>query len=331
MDEMSIQGLYHPELPQFLLPFLDSAEMTRIRNVGMNCGCEYTAFPLFQGLPAYSRATHCLGTARIVWHFTRDRQQTLCALFHDIAAPVFAHTVDFLNGDYMVQESTEARTGGMIRGSREIMRELEQLHIPPEAVEDDRLYPIANNDSPRLSADRLEYTMGNLVAFGFCQPEQLERWYNALITVQAEDGQMELAFTDTGAAEAFSLHALLCSSVYVADEDRYAMQRLTEILRDAIRTGCLSMEDLYLTEPEVISRIKQHGAVREQWQQFRALHRLRLDEDVPEHLRRVVPAKKRYIDPLIVGVGRLSRVSSTFREARDRFLSRSQAYWLYAE
>ena len=332
MRELSaLQRLYHPELPDFLIPFLDTAEMNRIRHVGMNCGCEYTSFPLFAGLPAYSRAAHCLGAALIVWHFTRDRRQTLTALFHDIAAPVFAHTVDFLNGDYLLQESTEARTGGMIRGSIEIMRELRGLHIPPEAVEDDRLYPIANNDSPRLSADRLEYTMGNLTAFGFCTVDLLARWYGALTTVRAEDGQPELAFTDAGAAEAFGLNTLLCSSVYVADEDRYSMQRLSEVLREAIRTGCLSQDDLYRTEPEVISRLEQDAVLADLWRQFRNLHRLRLDDGVPEALRRVIPAKKRYIDPLVAGRGRLSAVSSAFRDARDRFLGRSQAYWLYAE
>ena len=35
---------------------------------------------------------------------------TVAALLHDIATPVFAHVIDFLNNDYEKQESTEAET-----------------------------------------------------------------------------------------------------------------------------------------------------------------------------------------------------------------------------
>ena len=51
--------LYHAELPAFLPPFLDTSELRRLRDVGMNCGCEYTAFPRFAAcrpIPAFPTA-----------------------------------------------------------------------------------------------------------------------------------------------------------------------------------------------------------------------------------------------------------------------------------
>ena len=89
MGRNELLRLYHAELPAFLTPFLETPELRRLREVGMNCGCEYTAFPRFRNLPAYSRFSHSLGAALIVWHFTGDRAQTLAALFHDIATPAF--------------------------------------------------------------------------------------------------------------------------------------------------------------------------------------------------------------------------------------------------
>ena len=41
------------------------------------------------------------------YKLTKDKKATLAGLFHDIATPSFKHCVDFLNGDYMTQESTE--------------------------------------------------------------------------------------------------------------------------------------------------------------------------------------------------------------------------------
>ena len=110
--------------------------MQRLRQVGMNCGCEYTAFPRFAGWPPYSRFDHSVGVGLIVWHFTGDLRQSAAGLLHDVATPVFAHTVDFLNGDHLRQESTEARTAELIAASPELRALLARHGLAPEDVSD---------------------------------------------------------------------------------------------------------------------------------------------------------------------------------------------------
>ena len=91
---MNHYRIYHEEIPDFLLDYLRLPILERLKQVGMNCGCEYTSFPQFKILKPYSRYDHSLGVALIVWHFTRDKAQTVAGLLHDIATPVFAHVVD---------------------------------------------------------------------------------------------------------------------------------------------------------------------------------------------------------------------------------------------
>lgn len=114
-------SVYHDEIPDFLLEFMETASMQRLKDVGMNCGCEYSQFAIFKNCQSYTRYDHSVGVALIVYHFTGDMKQSIAGLLHDIATPVFAHTIDFLNGDYIKQESTEAKTEMMIRSSTEIM------------------------------------------------------------------------------------------------------------------------------------------------------------------------------------------------------------------
>ena len=321
--------VYHPETPGFLAPFLALPELERLRQVGMNCGCEYTAFPRFQNLPESSRYHHSLGAARITWHFTRETAPTLAALFHDIATPVFAHTVDFLRGDYLQQEATEDGTGDLLRRSETLSKLLAPLGLRVEDVEDYHRYPVADNDSPRLSADRLEYTLRNILHYRFGSLEDLRRFYEDLC-VASEDGVPELAFQNLDIARDFAFAALRCSEIYVSPEDRYAMQRLSELLATAIQRGVLAQEDLYGVEPNVIAKLEADPETARAWSDYRALHEMVADETAPEADRRVVKAKKRSIDPWVVGLGRLSNIDKAFAAALNNFRDQSQEDWLCA-
>ena len=164
MDQL--WSLYHSEIPEFLREFAATPPMQRLKQVGMNCGCEYTRFPRFAEIGPYSRYDHSLGVALIVWHFTGSVEQTLAGLFHDVTTPVFAHVVDFLNGDHLRQESTEAGVAECLAAWPEVTALLEKYRVTPEDISDYHRYPIADNDSPALSADRLEYSLGNLLNYG---------------------------------------------------------------------------------------------------------------------------------------------------------------------
>ena len=323
--------IYHPEIPDFLAPFFETPELQRLRDVGMNCGCEYTRFPRFRHLPPYSRYRHSVGAALITWHFTRKTAPTLAALFHDVASPAFSHSVDFLRGDYLRQEATEAGTEEILRRSAVIPQLLERLGLTVDDVKDYHRYPIADNDAPRLSADRLEYTLGNLLGYGYFNAEELTRFYQDLRVAAAPDGAPELAFSDAETARDFAFAALACSKIYVSDEDRYAMQRLAEVLRDAIARGVLSERTLWTTEPEVIAALEHDAQSRLTWEEFRALHRMVPGETAPDDRRRIVFAKKRHIDPLVAGQGRVTELDAAFRAALREFLDQPQERWICGE
>lgn len=326
---MELWKLYHNEIPQFLSQAAQTPGMQRLKQVGMNCGCEYTNFPRFSRCMPYSRFDHSIGVAMIVWHFTEDPAQTLAGLFHDISTPAFAHVVDFLHGDYLKQESTEDGTERMIRQSPQIQSLLSQLHLTTADVCDYHIYPIADNDSPKLSADRLEYTLGNLVQFGFGEEETVRRLYGDLFVGTNEQKEAELQFRSPEKAEAFARFALQCAKVYVSDEDRYAMQMLAELLRDAIGQGILTENDLEMTEPEVIGKLCADPDFSVRWRQYGSYRAIRTAKEEPSGAGwRRIYAKKRSVDPLVYGKGRVSVLSSEYGRMLNEFLTQPQDDWL---
>lgn len=324
--------IYHAEIPEFLRKFSATPPMERLKNVGMNCGCEYTKFPLFAGLRPYSRFDHSVGVALIVWHFTQSREQALAGLFHDVTTPVFAHVVDFLNGDHLRQESTEAGVAACLAASPEVMRLLERYGLTLEQVSDYHRYPIADNDSPSLSADRLEYTMGNLFNYGFAGLDQIRGFYEDLVVGTNEGGEPELVFQTPEQAVGFTQGAFKTSKIYVADEDRFAMQALADLLRGALERRVISRDDLWTTEPEIIGKLSSDPLCEREWSRFCGYSSILRARHMPENGDWVsIGAKKRWIDPFFPGKGRVSQWDASTQEQLKAFQAMDFSCWLSAE
>ena len=324
--------LYHNGIPEILSACLEAPCMQRLKGVGMNCGCEYTSFPRFAGLRPYSRFDHSVGVGLIVWRFTRDEKQAVAGLLHDVASPVFAHVVDFLHGDYLTQESTEDGTEAIIARDETLTRVLSENGLTVDDVSDYHRYPIADNDSPKLSADRLEYTLGNLLNYRIRTPEEVRAFYDDLSVAVNEAGEAELAFQNASLAADFTLASLVCSKIYVSDEDRYAMQMLSEILRLALDHRVLTKADLMRTEPVVIGKLRSDAETAAAWKRFCAYRTMRsCDAPGRQGQWRRIFAKKRFIDPLIAGVGRVTEYDPRVREETEAFLAEPQTQWIAAE
>lgn len=326
--------LYTPSLPPTLFCMAQTRAMQRLARVGMHCGCEYAAFPIYRTAQPYSRYTHSLGTAAIVWHFTHDLCQATAGLLHDIATPAFAHAVDFLHGDHLRQESTEERTRAMIEESNELTSLLVRSGLTVDDVADYHRYPIADNDSPRLSADRLEYTLGN-ARLVFLETEDLLRGiYEDLFVGKNEDGQEELSFMHLPCAERFAQLSLRQSRWFVSDDDRFAMQYLADLLRDAQRCGALSEDDLYTDEETVIARLLAVPALAARFSDYRRVTGTVSGAQKPAGTYAIkVNAKKRSIDPLVQmpqGLCRLSSVSSAYASQLVAFRADDFDRWVRA-
>lgn len=322
--------IYAPEIPDFIIRLSETPPMRRLHQVGMNCGCEYVALHRNDMCRRYTRLEHSVGVGLIVWNFTHDVKQAVAGLFHDISTPAFAHVVDFLNGDHVTQESTESRTAEMIDNSPEIQAILSEWNLTTEEVCDYHLYPIADNSSPQLSSDRLEYTFGNFIQYGVCGTDEIRRFYNDLFAGTNEHGQPEILFKDPAVAEAFAMRSMKCSYVYISDSDRFTMEYLAHTLKTAIQCGFLSIDDLYTTEEYVIDKLTTNTVTNIIWHAYTGITGVQSTEERPLEKKFCVQvnAKRRYLDPYVKGVGRVAQFSEQYRAEVKKFLAVSFDEWL---
>ncbi len=253
-DTAAYHKILSPEFLEFLQDYIATPAMQRLGGAGLLCGTDWT--PLYKNRFYYSRLDHSIGAALIVWHFTHDKVQTLAGLFHDISTPAFSHVIDFKNGDHLTQTSTENLTESVIRSSKEICALLRRDGIPVEKVRDYHAYPVADNDIPRLSADRLEYMFPSGAALlGSWTLEEIAHAYGAVKVLRNEEGREELGFTDTDAAALYTAKFLETGHVLQLNEDKLTLQLLARIISCAERAHLIRTDDFYvLSEAEIMRR-----------------------------------------------------------------------------
>ncbi len=326
-----------PDFPEFLEEYIATPEMQRLSKISQNIGWDYSSYKKIKYFA--SKLSHSVGVALVVWHFTHDKKQTLAGLFHDIASPVFLHAIDFMNGDSEHQESTEDRTYEIIYNSKDIMRLLLRDGITIQEVADYHIYPIADNDTPKLSADRLEYTFSCALVQPILNPntgkyecvlsiDDIKRFYSDMVVSYNEAGIEEIAFKNKQIAEEYICKISKLWPTWADENNKAYMQFLADIVKSMIVKGYLTVDDLYkLPEREVVDMILNSKDLNIATAMNNFIHGKEikiLDYPLPNRYCIKMKGKLRYIVPLVAGQNkavRITEISKIAKEKIDGFLS----------
>ncbi len=325
-------NILEPDFPEWLIDYIQTKEMLFQQHISVTCGTIYS--DLFKNNFFFSSLDHSIAVALIIWHFTKDKKQTLSGLFHDIATPVFKHCVDFLNGDYMQQESTEDLTTKVITNSKEIMTLLKRDNIKVEEVENYHFYPIADNDTPKLSADRLEYSLSNaLLTYKLLDKDKIKEIYKDISVQINEDGIEELGFKNEDIAKDFVEMTSKLSVIYREDKTRYSMQFLADILKKLNEENKIKKEDLYTkSEAEIMNIIEtsKYKTVFIKWKNAKKILTSKTKPDSDDVYYVHHGAKVRYIDPL-VNEERISKINKEAYQMIQDNLSYDMDKYVYLD
>lgn len=316
--------------PEWLNDYINTNELLKQQYISITCGTIYSN--LFESDFFFSSLDHSIAVSLIIWHFTHNKVQTLAGLFHDIATPVFKHCVDFLNGDYMSQESTEDLTTDIIKNSKEIMELLKRDNIDLSEVDNYHLYPIADNDTPKLSSDRLEYSLSNaLFTYKLLDAEKIKEIYNDIEVQRNEENEIELGFKTKSIARNFVKVTSKLSIIYREDRTRYSMQFIADIIKALNTDGKISKKDLYtLKESEIIELI-ENSKYKEIFDIWKKAKKIKLSKEEPSNVYYVHHgAKVRYIDPLLNG-NRISEACKVAKNMIDKNLSYDMSNYVYLD
>lgn len=337
-DIKKYHNILEPQPPEFLNKYYELPMLQRLKNVGLLCGTDWT--PLYKNRFYYSRFDHSVGVALIIWHFTHDKAQTISGLLHDVSTPVFSHVSDFRKGDALTQTETEGTNESIIRNDRNLDALLAVDGLRGEQVEDYHKYPIADNEIPQLSSDRLEYMFPSGMALdGSWDLPSVRRAYEDLEVLRNEEGLPELGFKTLEIAEDYTRRFCMIGHILQLNENKLTLHLLGKIMNLAVEEGILSEADFMTkAEAEIIGILdkelsqnpkafsKERSKLARLYKTFRTMTKIEhtqtpLDEN--EYFCINLKVKQRYINPLVKTYNsctRISEISSQAKKIIDDFL-----------
>ncbi len=274
------KDLLHSELfNNIFSKYLIVPTLIRLKNVGYFCGMDYASKEIYNFSGYVSRYDHSLTVALLTWKLTNDKKATLAALFHDISTPCFSHVIDYMNNDYIEQESTEQYTKDILKKDEYLLECLKEDNISLEEIVDFKKYTIVDNKRPKLCADRLDGVL--LTGLFWTNNLTIEKAKDIIDAIEVfcnEHNEKEIGFKSKKIAK---LVVEINKSIDIychSKEDVYMMELLANITKNAIDRNIISYEDLYKLDEEELMNMLENCNDNELLLDLNRFKNIKLDE-----------------------------------------------------
>lgn len=259
-----LQELNYQNIPPFLTKYLSCPTLERLKKVGYFCGMDYASKEIYDFSEYISRFDHSLTVALLTYNLTKDKTQTLAALFHDCATPCFSHVIDYMNGDFANQETTEEYTEIILREDLILNQLLKEDNITIEEITDFKKYPIVDNHRPKVCADRIDGVI--LTGIGWTKnitKNDITNIIQDLTIFKNEDDIDEISFQTKEIAQKV-LEISESIDIYChSNEDNYMMMLLAKIAKLSIEKKYITYKDLFKYNEEDLFKILKRKRCKE--------------------------------------------------------------------
>jgi hypothetical protein len=260
----------------------------------------------YHHLKGFSRYEHSVGVMLLLRSLGARLDEQIAGLLHDVSHTAFSHVVDWIIAGQGGQEGYQDEQHKRIIASSELAGILRKYGYDPYQIADESRFPLLEQESPKLCADRIDYTLREL---------GVEKARPYLASLAVADGR--IIFTSIEAARAFASDFLgLQKGNWGSFESASRYTAFAQAVRYAIEGKIISFDDLW-KDDEYVTHIMENA-------QHPAIDAIleKLKEKSLDHLPKsdgVQIRKFRHVDPDVrMEDGSLKRLSELDEEfARD--------------
>ncbi len=280
------------------LEIIATPQMQRLKGVN-----QYGVWDLFNPKYFTPRFEHCVGVYLLLRRLGASREEQLAGLIHDIGHTAFSHVIDYVFDDQAGQTVHEKFHHDIIYKS-EIPAILHRHGFAAERVAAERLFALLERDLPELCADRIDYFLRDSLCIGACTQEEINSILNSLVV---HDGQIVL--TNAAIAEFMARKFMEMNLVFWGPPVQAgSYQLMADILKRALHMQIITADDFFLTDSQLMEKLKNSGdeTLLSDLKRFDARNIL---EATPGDYTFHTTSKARFINPPILQDGTLTTVA----------------------
>lgn len=271
-----------------------------------------------------TRFEHSVGAMLLVRRLGGPMAEQIAALLHDVSHTVFSHVIDYVFNDHDGQ-SYHDKVKAQYMASTDLPAILATHGYDWTDFLDETRFPLLEQPSPRLCADRLDYFLRDSLALGLATAADVQDVLDHLVI-----GEGRLGADDLEAARWLGYMYIAADDASWANFREVGLYEVTaRALRTALRVGAMAPADFWGTDEPVWARVQMHGdaELQAQLKLVSPATRFVWDEAAPTFW---VSTKLRTIDPDVWVDGALRPLSSLdpdFADYRRAYLERKGGKW----
>lgn len=298
---------------------LQSAAMQRLRGV-----LQHGITGLIGITEPISRYDHSLGAMLLVRQLGAGVAEQIAALLHDVSHTAFSHVIDYVFNDHDGQSYHDEKKAWYV-AQTDVPQILGQHGLDWRDFVDETRFPLLEQPSPRLCADRLDYFLRDAGPLGLATAAEVAAVLADLVVINGRIATQTLATA-----------RWLGDTFMEADDASWANFRevgLYELTAQAIRRGlalgAIVEADLWGTDAVLWDRLQavDDGQLQGLLAQVSPATQFVWDAVAPTFW---VSTKLRAIDPDVVVNGRLcplSTLDANFAQRRQHYLTSKAGKW----
>lgn len=271
------------ELDDSILDLTEASVVQRLKGISQGGAVQF-AYPEIKT----TRFEHSVGVSYLIKLLGGDLKEQVAGLLHDVSHTAFSHVVDYVLENQ--KEDYHETIKEKFLTATDLNQKLEKHNFTGKDFYHEDGFPILEKPLPKLCADRIDYTLRDLISFKKITPGEAREFIDDLVFYNGE-----IAVRTPRMAEWFKQSYQILNNGFFRDpKNLIANDILKRLLKSALQKKIITLEDFVKTDQEMIEIIlsSKEQDLLQQWNQLNNIDPR--TQNIPE-----VPFKERVIEPLI--------------------------------
>ncbi|WP_242236107.1 HD domain-containing protein [Bacillus cereus group sp. BfR-BA-01316] len=200
-----------------------------------------------------TRFDHSVGVMLLIKKLGGPVEEQIAGLLHDVSHTAFSHVIDYVF-DNENESYHEEIFSAVVKNSEIPAILLKHGYNYEDILLDDSKWTLLERFAPELCADRVDYTLRDMYAYGYISLEEAQDFLDDLIAVNGKMvlQNIEIAewFTKTYYKEVIDF--------FMKPMNIYGNDMLAKTLQLALHKKVIHADDFLLEDYELISKLKQY-------------------------------------------------------------------------